>query len=102
MPMRLLSPMYMAEYIVKNINSKKAPRLHDVSPESVSEYFKTKQIIMLKTLNNPAQQITSCRPISPLPAFPKMSEKLLLNLLRAYPRKKEVLSCRIPRCLSNF
>lgn len=101
-----VTPMEIAREIDTNINPKKAPGIDEISPgilkelsrkavimltylfngcfrlKYVPESFKTAQIIMLKKPDKPAEEVTSYRPISLLPATSKLFEKLLLKRLK--------------------
>lgn len=101
---RLFSPMEIAAEI-DNMNPKKAPGIDEITPiilkelmrkaivfvtyifnaclrlEYIPACFKTAQIILIKKLDKPAEEVTSYRPISLLPVISKLLEKLLLKRL---------------------
>lgn len=105
-PFKLITPIEVAQEIDNNINPKKAPGIDEISPGLLKELpkravimltylfnaclrlhyvpkcFKTAQIIMLKKPDKPAEQLTSYRPISLLPAVSKLFEKLLSKRLK--------------------
>lgn len=100
-----ITPLEVADMIDKNINPKKSPGIDEIAPgvlhelsrkgvilltyifnaclrlEHVPACFKTAQVIMLQKPGKPAEDVSSYRPISLLPALSKVFEKLLLKRL---------------------
>lgn len=91
-----VTPMEVAQEIDNNFNKKKAPGIDELSPglfkelsrkavimltylynacfrlQHIPSCFKIAQIIMIKKPDKPAEQVTSYRPISLLPAMSKL------------------------------